>query len=132
MKRNALPNPFSNSTMTNIYTAGDFAFVNRTSIANNVNPPATYGPYTGSTQHVRQTEIRQTIRQDNASSWRFQLGNEFVFSTVLCPPHVTFAVEATEGFPVVVMRPIEADGSVVIESKEPFSGAVHIIARQAD
>ena len=86
----------------------------------------------GYSQHIRQTQIRQTLRQSNSTIWRFQLGKEFVFPTALCPPHVTFSVEAAEGFPVLVMRPVGDDGSVVIESSSPFSGAVHIIARQAD
>lgn len=118
-------------------TAGMFRSVNSTDISGNANPPATYGSHVGASQRLRQTVIRQTLRRGflPSASWEFDLTDALVFPVHVAPLHVTFSVEAEEGFPRAVLRPIKAElnGSVkvLIESEQPFSGAVHIVARQA-
>ena len=122
-------------------TAGMFAAANSTVISGNTNPVATYGSRTGSTQHLRQTVVRATLRQQHATRWAFDLTDKLLFPVTLAPLHVTFAVEAEDGFPVAVLRPVKAASGdrgggevkviVVVESLRPFSGAVHLDVRQA-
>ena len=113
-------------------TAGAFGSVNSTDISGNSNPPATYGPQLGASQHLRQTVVRKTlVKSSPAKSWQFDVGQDLVFPVELAPLHVTFSVEATTGFPSTVLRPVRKDGVIIVESVDPFSGAVHIVVRQA-
>ena len=77
------------------------------------------------------TAARRALTQDNATWWAFDLRGSLLFDPSVAPIRLQFTVVAAAGWPEVVARPVRG-WEVVLESRQPFTGTVHLEAYQGD
>lgn len=117
-------------------TAGLFTAFNSSVVQDNAVPPATYGPFLGTSMDARSTNVARTVVSRHQRLFTVDFSSTVLLTDCSRFPlsHVLVSLEATMGFPRAVRRPAAPASTacvVTVETDVAFNGTLTVSATQA-